>query len=298
MRFDVSQHSHYRYGLIGSPIAHSLSPAIHHASFERLGIDASYELLPTEKFELQDRLTQSEAAGFTGLNVTMPLKRAIVPLMDELTSSARLAQSVNTVLFRDGKRIGHSTDGPGMLRPLCQLGNDLTSMKIVILGTGGAGAAVTIAAMESGVSHVWLLNRLGRGLARGHQLSSRLSVMKPAYAQSLVVAPLDYEPLTEAIVRSADVVVNCTSLGMAPDYADRSPVPQEWLSSHHTIMDAVYSPIETRLLEMGRRAGAETISGVSMLVAQGLLAEEFWLDCKLTGEHWRFIETGFPDFLA
>ncbi|USR78677.1 shikimate dehydrogenase family protein [Arcanobacterium pinnipediorum] len=287
----------YRCGLIGSPISHSLSPAIHHASFECLGIDGSYELLPTDLDELRLRLDQCQDAGFHGLNVTMPLKQSIVALLDDLTPSARLSHSVNTVLFTDGKRIGHSTDGDGILQPLRDLGIDLDHIKLAILGSGGAGAAAVVAASRAGIAQITLLNRPGPGLERAYRHAGQIAA-DPLNSSTIDVVPLEAGGSSPAAIANADVIVNCTPVGMAPALTELSPIPSQWLSEHHVIVDAVYWPEDTLLLREARSAGAQTVSGIKMLVAQAMLAEEFWFDCVLSAQHRIAVESNFRNFLA
>ena len=271
------------FGLIGDPIEHSLSPLIHNTSFCALGIDATYSLLEVPDHDVPSAIRSFKNLGIAGINVTMPYKRAVLPALHELTPTAELAQSVNTVAFRDNQIIGHSTDGLGMIKPLRDAGIDLSHEHILILGSGGAGTSVALAAAQSGARRVTLMNREGAGLERAHRLAARIREL-PDESCTIGVVPLATTVETERCARDATVILNCTSAGMNPN-PHATPVLAEWLSNRHVVMDAVYTPRVTQFLRDASVAGARTFDGLSMLVAQAALAEEFWLECTMPTEY-------------
>ncbi len=241
--------------LIGDPVRHTPSPAMHRAAFAATGLDMTYV---AERVTLEDlpRAFDGLRERTIGLNVTIPLKEAVVPLLDEVRGAAAAAGSVNTVTFRDGLAIGDSTDGEGFMAALRGSGAPLPR-RALILGAGGAARAVGAALRESG-SIVTMAAR-DRGRARG-----------AADAIGAGTIPLDHAALI-ASLGEADLLVNATPLG------DRSPLPADVaLRSELTVFDLVYRPRVTSLLAAARAAGCRTVEGVEMLVEQGARSFEIW----------------------
>nr|WP_253281788.1 shikimate dehydrogenase [Arcanobacterium phocae] len=275
-----------KLGLIGDPISHSLSPAIHSRSLLALGIHASYQLLPVGRSELATTLNRLADDGYTGINVTMPYKRDVIEYLDAVTPSAALAQSVNTILFDQDKKIGYSTDGMGMLYPLIKAGYDLSRASVAVIGSGGAGKAVVLAAAEYGAGAITLLNREGAGLRRARELADRIASQQPQLATPRIDVCSMVSPAAQDVISRSDIVLNCTSVGMAPAHTGFSPIPHDWIRSNHVVADAVYFPRRTQLVQDALTAQATVFDGVHMLVAQALLAEEFWLGRELSATHF------------
>lgn len=241
--------------LIGDPVAQSLSPAMHRAASAMAGVDLDY---------LAERITREElphAYGrlreqYLGLNVTRPLKEAILPFLEQVGNEAAKAGSVNTVTFSDGRAIGESTDGAGFLAALDRAGGS-PSRHAVILGAGGAGRAVGMALRRSGAE----VTIAARDPARASAAAERVGAM---------VIPLAAEALAPAL-GMADLLVNTTPLG------DASPLPESVsLPRTVTVFDLVYRPRITPLLELARMRGCRTVEGVEMLVEQGARSFEIW----------------------
>jgi shikimate dehydrogenase len=261
-------------GLIGWPIKHSLSPAMHNAAFAELGLDWTYVLIPTPSGQLTQALKELLAKNFVGSNVTMPHKRAVIPHLDELSDAARLIGAVNTIHIRDGKFYGENTDAMGFLNALKEGGHDPKGMRVAILGAGGAARAVLFSLLQAGADRVTVINRT---LERAAGLVDDLAKVFPA--SSLGFEPLNPETLA-ALHGQVDLVVNATSIGMLPQ-SDASPWPAEVAIPAEAIFyDIVYYPVQTLFLRRAQEAGQKTVNGLGMVVHQGASAFEIWTGQK------------------
>ncbi len=241
------------FGIIGWPVSHSLSPAMHNAAFRALGIKAVYGLLPVVPNSLKEAISGLKALGIEGVSVTIPHKEAVFPLLDEVSEVARRIGAVNTILNRGGTLYGTNTDWIGALKALEEK-ISLKGKRAVVVGAGGSARAVVFALKEAG-AEIFLYNRT---LARAHELASQFDAK---------AFPLDKISQAEG-----DILIQTTSVGLMED---RSVVPREILSRFQVVMDLVYQPLKTKLLREAEEAGCEIIDGLSMLVYQG--AEQFRL---------------------
>jgi shikimate dehydrogenase len=253
--------------LIGWPIAHSVSPAMHNAVFRELGLRGEYSLLPVDRAEkLGGVLADLKAdPDWAGANVTVPYKEKVLPHLDSLSGAAAGLKAVNTIV-REGHRLtGHNTDMPGFLADLKRNGLECESRPAVVIGSGGAARAVVLGLVESGCSVTivavvrdqadLLARELGRGRAE--------------------VRGWDDPKLPEKI-GSARLIVNTSPVGMWPE-VDATPWPRDIpLPDGAGVYDLVYNPFETRFLREARARGLRTASGLGMLVEQGALAFEMW----------------------
>ncbi len=256
-------------GLIGWPVEHSLSPRMHNAAFERLSLNWCYVPMPVASERLRDALRGLVCLGFAGVNVTIPHKQAVVACLDEATPEVRYIGAANTIVFQEGRAIGHNTDVYGFLAALREIGFSPQGRRAAVLGAGGAARAVVYALASSG-SRVAVLNRSQQ---RAQALVEDLSAEFPSAA--LKALPLTVECL-EQHAAAADLLVNTTSVGMWPE-PDRCPWPEELaLPSHLTVFDLVYSPPETELLKKAVSVGAKSVGGLGMLVHQGAAAFRLW----------------------
>ena len=242
------------YGVLGSDVARSLSPAIHNRAFAACGIDAVY--VPVTAEALDPFLAALPALDLAGFSVTRPYKTAILPLLHEVEEAAAICGSVNTVLVRDGKLQGSTTDGLGVLAPLKRR-IALKGRRAVVLGAGGAARAAALALVRKG-TRVMVLAR------------------DPAQAAAVGAAVgCDWGRLDELGFRDWDVLVNATPVGSAAA-PDETPVPADHLRPGRVVLDMVYDPSETRLLREARAAGCRVIDGREMLVAQAAAQFETW----------------------
>lgn len=254
-------------GVIGHPVGHSLSPAMQNAAIEALGLDAVYVPFDVAPEELGQAIEGIRALGIAGVNVTIPHKEAVIPLLDKVEDDAREIGSVNTVANVGGRLIGSSTDGPGFMRSLAEAGCAPGGYKAVVLGAGGAGRAVTFALAKVGAKVVVLDEMAGKAerLARDVQKAAE---------PGMVHAEPGIERLAEHLQR-ANLLVNCTPVGMHPE-EEAMPVQPELLRDDLIVFDLVYNPVRTKLLAAAEAAGARTVTGVKMLVYQGALSFRRW----------------------
>ena len=253
-------------GIIGYPIGHSISPAMHNAAYKNLGLDYEYVPFEVQPEDLKEALQGLRALHIVGFNVTIPHKETIVPLLDEVTKLATLIGAVNTVENQEGRLVGYNTDGPGFIDSLIEDSNfEPKGKRAVVLGAGGASRAVSIMLAESGVASLTITD-LDEEKARAlvESVNSNFKVKC-----SFVSLP---GPDLQKSVDRADLLVNASPVGMHPKI-EASPLPKKFkLNDHLLVYDLVYNPAETKLLQTAKAAGAKTRSGLGMLVRQGALA--------------------------
>lgn len=255
-------------GVIGNPVDHSLSPALHNAAFRAVGVDCVYLAWKVER--IGDALRGLKALGnFRGASVTIPHKVAAVPFVDEIEPTARRIGAINTIVAEGGRLMGYNTDASGALRALREGGVVLTGQRIVMLGSGGAARAIAFAiAAESEVEKLVILGVDQQELTTlVHDLRSQTSL------------PVENEGLNEDTLRQvlpeAHVIIHCTPVGMVPR-VDETCVPASLLHEGLAVMDIVYNPRTTRLLREAQQAGCRTISGLEMFLHQAVAQFELW----------------------
>jgi shikimate dehydrogenase len=255
--------------LIGDPVAHSMSPAMHNAAYRKMGLDYIYLALPVKSADLKAAVEGLRALNFRGFNVTMPHKVAIIPLLDGLDPLAEKIGAVNTVVNECGELRGYNTDGPGFLQALLEHGVEPQGKNIVVLGAGGASRAISYVLAQRGARLTILNRKLEMDWAEDIAAFLREDLGAEAAA-----VELDGERL-QAALAGADVLINATSVGMDPA-SDKSLVPAELLRAGLMVCDVIYSPLQTRLIREARAAGCRTVGGVDMLAWQGVLCFEKW----------------------
>jgi shikimate dehydrogenase len=242
--------------LIGSPLGHTLSPAMHNAAFKSLGLDYEYVALEVAPDDLKDAVGGLRALHFAGFNVTIPHKEEIVQYLDEVTRFARSVGAVNCVQNQDGRLIGFNTDGPGFIESLEEDARfKAEGKKCLILGAGGAGRALAVSLLQNGAKTVSLYDPVAE---KAEELARSLGAR--------VAGDLQTE------IDSLDLLVNASPVGMHPKI-DASPLPEGIrFPKKLCVYDLVYNPEETKLLRAARTAGAKAVSDLGMLVKQGALA--------------------------
>ena len=235
------------YGILGRPLAHSLSPAMHNAALASLGLNAIY--VPFAVFKLAPAVEGLRGLNISGVSVTIPFKERILPLLDEVDDQARHIGAVNTVVNRGGRLWGTNTDWEGALAALQEQTN-LAGERVLVLGAGGAGRAIVYAVRQAGgeVSVADADEAKARSLAQEFKAT--------------------FLPLEKATQNPATVLINATPIGMAPQ-VEGIPLPPDNLNNFKVVMDIVYQPRETRLLREASAHGCRTINGLQMLVYQG-----------------------------
>ncbi len=256
--------------ILGHPVAHSLSPAMHNAAFAALDMDWAYmpvDVLPADLPGVVDRL---RAFRWRGASVTVPHKQAVMPLLDEVTHEAEAVGAVNTIVRQRDRLVGENTDWQGFLVPLRESGFDISGQRCVVLGAGGAARAIVYALGRAGATTITVFNRT---LSRANDLIHDLQPEIPA----VTLRGRSLAAMANLVATSApSLVVNTTSVGMWPEtngcpWPDDLPIP-----SPAVVYDLVYNPLNTRLLQRAEEAGCRTVDGVGMLVHQGAVAFKMW----------------------
>ena len=260
-------------GVIGDPIEHTVSPAMHNAAFEKLGLDYWYVPFRVKKEDLGRAIEGMRALNIRGLNVTIPHKVAVIPFLDRLDPLTEKIGAVNTIVNDKGNLMGYNTDATGFLQALLERGIEPKGKNVVILGAGGASRGISFILAERG-GHLVIFNRLLE-LDWAEELAGRLS---ETFGEEVEALELVEENLARALDKT-DILVNATSVGMSPNI-DETPVPSTLLKPGLIVFDVVYNPIKTRLLREAEQIGAQTISGLEMLVWQGASAFEKWTGVK------------------
>lgn len=253
------------FGVIGDPIAHSMSPDMHNDSFQHLGIEATYLPFAVRSENLQDAVKGMKAIGVKGFNVTIPHKTAIMPFLDKIDPLAADIGAVNTVKLEDGFYVGYNTDGLGFVKGLSeQLHASLKEQKVLVIGAGGAARAIYYSLLQEGASHVDVTNRT---LPKAAELIAE----KTGNAHSLIYT------LAEAEARLSEytLIINTTSIGMQPNI-DEAPISLENIRPQSLVSDIIYNPLQTKLLQEAAKKNALTQNGIPMFVYQGALAFQLW----------------------
>ena len=259
--------------LLGSPCKHSISPMMHNKAFEALGLDYRYLAFEVNETTLKTAVEGLKALGARGFNLTMPCKNQMVSLCDELSPAAKLIGAVNTVVNNNGILTGYNTDGIGYMQSVKDAGFDIIGKKMTLLGAGGAATAILVQAALDGVSEISVfLRKTSRFYERAEITANAL--MEEKDCKIKLCDFNDPELLRHELADSA-ILVNGTSIGMAPD-VDACPIPSaDLLPDGIIVSDIIYNPKETKLLTMAREKGLPYINGTYMLLYQG--AEAFRL---------------------
>ncbi|MGB8993485.1 MAG: shikimate dehydrogenase [Desulfobaccales bacterium] len=250
------------FGILGRPVSHSLSPAMHNAAFRHLGVNAVYVAFPVT--DLAQAVAGLRGLGIGGVSVTIPFKEEIIPLIDELDPRAGEIGAVNTVVNRDGRLTGYNTDWLGAVTAL-RSKTDLQGQHVLILGAGGASRAIAFGVFHKGGKVTLTDIDQTRAAALGRDLG----------AEVIALDALDRCPAT--------ILVNATPVGMAPDL-EGIPINPDLLTRFATVMDIVYLPLQTRLLKEAQARGAATIDGLQMLIHQATAQFELWTGLEAPAE--------------
>jgi shikimate dehydrogenase len=251
------------YGVIGSPIEHSMSPLIHNDAFQHQGIDAYYHAFHVHTGELEAAINGMKALGVAGFNVTIPHKESIIPFLDEVDETARKIGAVNTVVNKTGKFIGYNTDGKGYVKALKKEA-ELENKLILIIGAGGAARAIFYSLAQESTAKIQLSNRT---FSKAEDLVEEFKFEDRAEAVHL-------EQAVQRIDKY-DVIVQTTSVGMYPNI-EESPIVIESLKKSAVVSDIIYNPFESKLLKDAKAQGAIVQNGIQMFVHQASIAFELW----------------------
>ena len=260
------------YAVLGDPISHSMSPAMHNAAFGALGMPCTYHAFRVRPSDLKDAIYGAKALGFGGLNLTIPLKEEALKYVEPDPIAARIG-AVNTIDFADGIT-GHNTDGIGAMRALEDAGVPVAGRNVLIIGAGGAARAIAFQFGYSG-GEIVIANRTKE---RADRLARDVSIGLSELGKTPSIESIGLGAIPEKIA-DADILINATSVGMHPD-VDATPVPAGLLRPGLAVFDIVYNPRRTRLLLEAEQKGATVIGGVWMLVHQGAEAFSIWTGRK------------------
>jgi shikimate dehydrogenase len=252
------------YCIIGDPIDHSLSPAIHNAAFSSLGLNCSYISFRVQEGQLKNSLDSLRAINIGGFNVTMPHKVRVLEYVDQYDKTVELVGAANTVKNEDGKFCAYNTDVLGFIKPLRQRGIDFSGFEVTILGAGGAARAVAVAlASERGIANINIFNR---NTDRSKELAN---LLKKLGLKSSIVSSDNIQN----IASKSNLIINTTPLGMKDE---QSLIKSSSIRKDAIVYDIVYKPINTNLLESARTAGAKVVYGYEMLLEQAVASFKIW----------------------
>jgi shikimate dehydrogenase len=257
-------------GLIGNPVSHSLSPAMHNAGFARLGIDARYEAWPVTHDELPAFVEKLRDPKYLGANVTLPHKEGAFSLVDERSAISEMMGVVNTIVNRNGKLFGDTTDPVGFLRNFLEAGQSFDGKSTVILGNGGS--ARTIAFTLSTMAKPKQVVIAARNVSKSSLLVDEILQKTGKNVAVVGIDEFGHHPANK--LSEFDIIVNTTPVGMHPSAS--TPLLKSWLRPHHVVYDIVYNPEETTLLRDAKSTGCAVVGGLGMLIHQGLASFEQW----------------------
>ncbi|MCX7984813.1 MAG: shikimate dehydrogenase [Bacteroidetes bacterium] len=259
-----------RFGIIGYPLKHTLSPLIHNFSFQHYGLPYHYDTLETDPAYFEEKIQTYVKHGYIGFNVTIPFKETIVNNINHLSAEAKAIGAVNTVHIHNNDWYGYNTDAIGTLRTLEPYRNDINQSNVLILGAGGAARAVVY------VLATYFHPRNITISARNVQRALSLSSLIPKDSDITFHHIFDSASDLEFTILTSKLIINTTPIGMYPN-TNTSPLPETApLSSNHIVFDVVYRPLKTALLKKAEEAGATILGGLPMLVHQGAEAFRIW----------------------
>lgn len=259
--------------LLGDPVSHSISPAMHNLSFETLGLDYVYLAFPTTTEQFETRVQTLKQIGAAGFNCTMPCKRIAAAMCDELSDAAKLMNSVNTVVIENGKLIGHNTDGVGYMKSVQDAGHEILGKEMTLLGSGGASSAIVAQAALDGIKKIHVFAR--RGSSWDAMAQEIDEINQTTDCQVSLQELCDTTALKNAISDSA-ILVNASSVGMSPNIDGCLLPDASYFHPELIVSDVIYNPKKTKLLTMAEAAGLSTFNGMYMLLYQGVEAFRLW----------------------
>lgn len=268
-----------RFAVIGNPVSHSLSPQLHQPALDQLDEQSRYVRIEIEEGQVAAAFDKLFAAGFRGINVTVPHKLEALAACHHVDPAAKTMGAVNTIVFdEEGKRSGFNTDGPGFARAIREeFGMDLGDLRVIIIGAGGgAGRAIATQCALENCSQLILANRTAEKLGpmKEELLALENLELLEGPRDRIETIALASPDLQEALAAS-DLIVNTTSVGLKS--TDPTPFPSSWIEPHHLVYDTIYNPERTKLLREAEMQGARTANGLSLLIHQGALSLVYWL---------------------
>ena len=279
----ITGHTHM-VAMIGSPVEHSASPATHSLAYKKLGIDAVFLVFDVTEPDLPNVIGAFRAMkGWVSTTVTMPLKQAVIPYLDELSDEARLIGSVNMITKEsDGRLVGHNTDGKGFMNNLEKNGVTVKGATMTLVGPGGAGSAIFVQAALDGVARLDVFAREG-GKSYRHALLLKENIEKALKDKvdeskdttncQITIYSLENKDQLKQSISESDILANGTNIGMG-EGNNETPVAQDLLRPGMVVADVIYAPIETQLLKDAKALGCKTFNGLGMLDEQAVVADK------------------------
>ncbi len=259
--------------LLGDPVSHSISPAMHNLSFETLDLDYVYLAFQTSIEQFERTAATLKQIGSRGFNCTMPCKRIAAQTCDVLSPAAKLMNSVNTVVIEDGKLLGHNTDGVGYMRSVIDAGHDIIGKQMTLLGSGGAASAILAQAALDGVSHIHVFARRGNSW---NVTAKQIDEINRTTNCRVALNELADETALKKSIADSAILTNASSVGMAPNTDGCLISDRSWLHPELIVSDVIYNPKKTKLLSLAEEAGLPYFNGMYMLLYQGAEAFKLW----------------------
>lgn len=264
--------------LLGSPVAHSISPLMHNEAFRLLDLDYVYLCFDVDETGLKKALEGLRTINIKGFNLTMPNKTAVVEMLDTLTPEAEMIGAVNTVLNLDGKLIGHNTDGYGYMESVKDAGFNIIGGNMTVLGAGGASLAICAQAAKDGVKEINIFSRKSASFDAAKLLCEKINKNTECISS---VFDINDKKLLEETINSSDLLVNTSPVGMAPNVNESLINDFDILKPALIVSDIIYNPRQTELLKKASERGCKTFNGAYMLLYQGAKAFEIWTGEKM-----------------
>lgn len=259
--------------LLGDPISHSISPAMHNLAFETLGLDYVYLSFRTNIDEFDHTIATLKQIGARGFNCTMPCKRIAAQRCDELSPAAKFMNSVNTVVIEDGKLMGHNTDGVGYMRSVIDAGHNIIGKQMTLLGSGGASSAILTQAALDGISKINVFARRGNSW---DVIEKQIAQINKETSCVVTLNELADETALKVSIADSAILVNGSSVGMAPNTEGCLIPDTSYFHPELIVSDVIYNPRKTKLLAMAEAAGLATFNGMYMLLYQGAAGFQLW----------------------
>ena len=254
-------------GLIGTPVGHSKSPAMYNYCFEKYGLNCAYLAFDVDMEHVEDAVAAIRTFNLQGANVTMPLKNAVIPYLDEVSPASQAIGSVNTIVNRDGRLCGYVTDGMGYTGELRRGGVEIAGKTVTLLGAGGAASAIAIEAALEGAKEIRVFNK--RDAFWDRALANLKTIGEAAPSCKMSLSDLDDSEALRESIAGSDILTNATRVGMKPMDGESLITDTTMFRPELIVTDVVYDPEETKLLRDAKAAGCRTFDGLGMLVEQG-----------------------------
>ncbi len=271
-------------GLFAYPIRHSGSPAMHNEAFAHLGLDYAYLAFEVDNDTLEDAVKGLRAMKMVGANISMPNKIQVCSYLDRLSLAAELCGAVNTIVNEDGVLTGHITDGTGYMRALEDNGFDVIGKKMTIVGSGGAASAIQVQAALDGVAEISVFNIRDKFWGNAEAMVQKINEKTDCRVTLYDLADLDQ---LKAEMADSCLFTNATGVGMKPMEGQTYIPDASFFRPDLIVTDVIYSPAETRLLQMAKEAGCRTMNGMGMLLFQGAAAFELWTGKEMPIAHMK-----------